>query len=636
MGDFRWIWTYYTPRKKNSSLYFHYWVTSRNSIVHESDLSPDRVARMREIQRLMVLRIYRSEKILGYRYLRANLRGLRKLASFAEARSCTVREVLAGGDLLNVFLADVTDSDARHLVAWINFLRTLDPVTDLGYAVAEPKRWKALLKRVNQYRRGSKQFSPVPTRIYGAVINALSDELDDIEAHKDRLLSALRAAIDEHSRLKEQHPDRRSRFGPRLVVQYDLQEYLTNRGFEHNLNGLGTAVVDIFAVCKIQIHAFSGMRHEEALHLPFHCMESVKGEHGKNHCLIEGITTKLEEARYRRIRWVTTEGDGFRAIRLAQEFAKVIYESLGVVPGDTTEAKNDYPLFPSTEYLPWKRRKASLPKTHFAPFSLNFVLASDTLKRKLCPIIEETDITELEEIDPFRDWRGEPNFAVGQRWPLTSHQLRRSLALYANASGLVRLSSLRRQLQHITREMTQYYGRGSAFAKNFIAEDRMAYQKHVCNEWQNAEQEAEFLAFTRDVLDCEEPLYGPAGVYFERQKQRGEVMHEKELKKQIKMGHFAYKDHPLGGCTNPGPCDKEKGLRLTGAVCAVETCKHLIGKHSKVIKLIPLQRKVLSRLDPNSITYQMEKEELDALETLESVWNPQNRPAENSPGAGHV
>lgn len=33
------------------------------------------------------------------------------------------------------------------------------------------------------------------------------------------------------------------------------------------------------------------------------------------------------------------------------------------------------------------------------------------------------------------------------------------------------LSSLRRQLQHITREMGEYYGRGSVFAKNFLADD---------------------------------------------------------------------------------------------------------------------------------------------------------------------
>ncbi len=82
--------------------------------------------------------------------------------------------------------------------------------------------------------------------------------------------------------------------------------------------------------------------------------------------------------------------------------------------------------------------------------------AKESLHLRLFPIIEEEDIKELEDIDPFRAWHTEPEFAIGKRWPLTTHQLRRSLAVYANASGLVRLSSLRRQLQHITREMSLY------------------------------------------------------------------------------------------------------------------------------------------------------------------------------------
>lgn len=637
VGDFVWDWTFYTPRKKKSLLYFRYWVTISNKIIHESDLTPDRVARMRELQYLMVLLIYRAEgKILGYRSFHIKLWTLWKFARFAEARSCSVRDVLERAELLDCFLADVPDYEGYRLIAWINFLRTLDSVTELGFEVAEPKRWKAFLKRTKQLRHNFRQYAPLPTAIYGALINALSDELDGIEAHKDQLFAALRAAIDEHALFKEQNPNRGSTFGPHLVARYGLQDYLTNRGLKHSLDGLNVAVADVFAACKMQIHAFSGMRNEEAMHLPYHCMETVTGTHGRTHCLIAGVTTKLDGARSRRTRWVTTEADGFRAIRLAQEFAKVIYESLGVKPGDSDETRDDYPLFPSTQYLPWGRRRSGLPKTHFSPSRLNFVAASDGLRRKLRPVIEEADIVELEEIDPFRDWRGEPKFEVGQPWPLTTHQLRRSLALYANASGLVRLSSLRRQLQHITREMAQYYGRGSAFAKNFLAEDTKAYKQHICFEWQDAEQEAVFLAFVRDVINCDEPLYGPAGTYFERQKRRGEVMPEKELKRQIKMGRFAYKDHPLGGCTNSGFCDKEKGLRLIGTVCATEACKNLIGKHSKIIKLIPLQRKVLSRLDPGSITYQMEKEELDALEAMDAAWRPQNNPAETSFGTSHA
>ena len=198
--------------------------------------------------------------------------------------------------------------------------------------------------------------------------------------------------------------------------------------------------------------------------------------------------------------------------------------------------------------------------------------------------------------------------------------MRRSLALYANASGLVRLSSLRRQLQHITREMSQYYGRGCAFAKNYLAEDPKGYRKHIVVEWQDGEQEAQYLAFVHDVLKSDEPLYGSAGSYYERQKKRGEVVSPDELKKQIKMGRLSYRSGPLGGCTNPDVCKSSKGLRLIDVTCATEGCKHLVGKHSKIVETMRLQRAAMNHLDPNSITYQIEKEDMDALDAMEVLW----------------
>jgi hypothetical protein len=166
--------------------------------------------------------------------------------------------------------------------------------------------------------------------------------------------------------------------------------------------------------------------------------------------------------------------------------------------------------------------------------------------------IEEGDIAELEEIDPFRAWREEPDFEISRPWPLTTHQLRRSLAVYANASGLVRLSSLRRQLQHVTREMALYYGRGSTFCKNFIQDDPKGYNKHVAIEWQNGAEEAEMLAFVRDVLHSKEHMFGGAGSYYERQRDRGEVMSREEVTRQMKAGLLSYRESPLGGCTGPG------------------------------------------------------------------------------------
>lgn len=414
-----------------------------------------------------------------------------------------------------------------------------------------------------------------------------------------------------------------------------LTAYVEARGYNsRRIGSLGSVIREVFQLCKLQIHLFSGMRHEEARHLPYHCMSTEMGPHGRQHCLIVGTTTKFNRGRRLRTRWVTTEHDGFRAIRLAQEFAAVIYEVSEVEPSASDDNKDHHPLFPCCSYLPWERRRAPARGGRWSAQHLDLADAGDLLLPRLCPNITSEDLAELEQLDPFRAWREEPEFAEGSRWPLTTHQLRRSLAVYANASGLVRLSSLRRQLQQLTREMAMYYGRGSTFCKNFLAGDPVAYRKHIAIDWQGGEEEAEMLVFVRDVLNSTEPMFGGAGTFYERQRARGEVMSRDEVAKQKKAGLLAYRDGPLGGCTRPGTCEVRKGLNLIDSVCATNSCKYLVGKHSKIVQIIRLKRAAMVHIEAGSVTESMEREDLEALERAEREWRPKEAVTTVAMGGG--
>ena len=633
VGDFVWDWTPYDPNGQRSSIYFYYWGNPRTT-VDPSEVAPSRIARIRELQYLMIKLIYREGgQLLGGRALRQNLGVLLHIARFAESRSCSIRDIIASRDDLDALIQIMPRTAAQGLIAWLSFLAEIGADGKLGYLVAKPRRWRQLQKKAKEYQQSLKQHAAIPSRIYASIINELSSEFDDIEEHKERLISALRASITER---EYERKDADGHLGPALVRRYGLEEYFSRRGFTYSLKGISAAVTDIFRVCKLQIHAFTGMRDGEARHLPFHCMATERRLHGRNHSLVVGVTTKLEGGRARRAKWVTTDRDGFRAIRLAQQFASIIYSSMGITPSESERVKDKYPLFISTQYLPWLSTKSKGASGKFIVSPGTLSGASKHLLEKLRPIIQEEDVAELEQIDAFRSWRDEEEYAVGHPWSLKSHQLRRSLALYANASGLVRLSSLRRQLQHITKEMSLYYARGSAFAINFVAEDPKGYKQHMAVVWQEGGQEAEYLAFIKDVLNSDEPMYGPAGTYYEMRKKRNEYFSPEELKKQIKMGRLSYRATPLGGCTNPNPCESVKGLRLIDSACATEGCKNLIGKHSKIIELMRLQRGVLNGIDPTSIAYQMEKEELDALIATEISWRPRSECSEDKKGEKRV
>ena len=548
-----------------------------------------------------------------------------------------MRDILAQTTHLDAFGESLPNSSMEPWVSLVTFLRQLDPETQLSFSIAPANRWKDIQRRAKEYDTTCRQFAPLPTRIYAALINNLSAELDFIEENKSRLLAALREAIEEYRQAKAIQTTRDISFRTNLIEKHDLGTYFERRGYngkKFSLRRLASTVGEIFQLCKLQIHVFSGMRDSEARHLPYHCTAIENGPHGRKHHLIVGSTTKLNKGRRLRTKWVTTEREGFRAIRLAQDFANVIYGVLGVTPNEAEDLRDDYPLFPSNDYLPWLQRHV-LQERRITAIGKKIPHLDDSLLSRLCPHIEKEDVAELEQIEPFRAWREEAEFAVGQRWPLTTHQLRRSLAVYANASGLVRLSSLRRQLQHITREMTMYYGRGSTFCKNFTADDPAGYKKHVAVDWQGGAEEAAMLAFVRDVLNSTEPMFGAAGNFYERQRERGEVMSREEVSKQMKAGLLAYRDGPLGGCMRPGVCETRKGLNLVDTACATDGCKHLIGKHSKIVQTIRLKRAAMAHITPGSITEAMEREELGALERVEREWRPEGA-ALASKGGGYA
>lgn len=633
-----WPWTGYHPHKKRSLLHFRYWKTTEDrAATKPSGITPAREARIREIQHLMVLVIYFNTGFTenGFGSLNRKLRCLHLLARFAESKGCTVRNVLEQ-PLIDIFIGTLSNLNAISWLTWLIFLGKLDSTRQLGFLLARPKHLQELRQRAQDTRDNSKQYAPLPTRIYAELINNLREEVEDIETHADRLLLTIQEARQLYHAAKKSQPSNNADFGPELIERNGLTLFFKRRELDPGLRGLPSAVNEIFLICKTLIHVFSGMRSEEAHTLPFHCMVTEKAEHGRTHCLIAGITTKLEGSRRRCTKWVTTENEGFRAIRLAQRFASAIYDGIGITPSLSEQSRDDTPLFPSTSYVPWMINRRGITVGKITLSGLHFSRCRPSFISRLFPCIEDIDIEELEEIDPFRSWREEPDFAVGKHWPLTTHQLRRSLALYANASGLVRISTLRRQLQHLTHEMSLYYGRGSTFCKNFIAEDMEGYKKHIAPEWQDGNEEAKVLSFTLDVLNSKEPLFGGAGNYFQRQSDRGEIMSREDVHKQFKAGLLNFNEGPLGGCTKPGLCTTRKGLNLVDVACATDNCKHLVGKHSRIIQVIRLKRAAMIHIDPNSINYAMEKEEIESLEKVEVTWRPSTSTQGLSDGVVHV
>ncbi len=611
--DMSWNRTPYDPDGHPSWLRFPFWKYKHLTLEQES--------LNREVHWLMFLLTWKRPRLtLSFSSLESYMCFFRMLTKTAYASSCQIKEILSDETRI-MHLIDSGGIGYRNIGLLSSLLSFLLKLGTEGSGLFVPGRkvLRQLNQHYNQSRDESKQTPPIPTRIYTKIIVGLLRELEEFEKVADRYFALLTECLSDplmgRSRtiqyckvvrlgLTDKAP--RPHFS-QLLRKYDLEDYFASRQLVHDVTGLSSGLSEAQEVAKLLIQTFSGMRDDESAELPFHSLiTSVSDD--RTHYLLAGRTTKLNNGLFKRTKWATSR-EGQKAVLLAQRIATAIYESMGESPEPDMERINNYPLLVSTAYLPINARL--IAKGHKGFLAGGFKLADfGKIKVRLLAKIEESDIRELEQIDPHRAWRSEAAFQIGCAWPFETHQLRRSLALYAQRSGLVSLPSLRRQLQHITEEMSRYYARGSAYAKNFIGDD----PEHFGLEWQETATESAALSYFLNVLYSDEVLFGGHVNWMEHylKSADGTVCVDRETTmRRFKKGELSYRETSLGGCTNVNEC-KSVPIKWLDIDC-IEKCSNLVGKLSKLEEVIVVQKNWVATLDPKSIEYRTEKEDLAVL-----------------------
>ena len=184
-----------------------------------------------------------------------------------------------------------------------------------------------------------------------------------------------------------------------------------------------------------------------------------------------------------------------------------------------------------------------------------------------------------------------------QTWhPLDLDQPSAETLTRSTPNGLdwFRSPSLRRQLQHVTEEMSRYYARGSACAKNLIGE----YKHHFGREWQEAQPVSAAMSYLYNVLLTDEVLFGAHGNWVENRFRSADhtvSVDRRRLCCRFKKGELAYRETSLGGCASTETCDKLP-IGWLNIEC-VKGCKNFVGRLPKLEQAISAQ----AETDPSSI-----------------------------------
>ncbi|MEM5440170.1 integrase [Paraburkholderia diazotrophica] len=512
---------------------------------------------------------------------------LREFAFFAAARQLTLYEWLSNVAVVLEYVAQAgMETKAQRLHSILVKLHRLG-VGATGLRVPLAQLHKPLLERFAQHA-GYSQYPVIPTRIYQHFLSTCEHDLRIAEGVADVLSDYLA----------------RWYSGERPGVSAALIRTAMHFRCKNRRYVVSSLVASISALCQLVIVSFTGMRAAEAEDLPYDCLSETRLD-GVMHYTIEGVTTKLSGGRARRACWVTSSLAA-RAVRLAQRLSGEAHQAHGA-QGYAESTDGSHLLFcrmglnPSYGYV--ANRAASNVHDDIEAF-----------RERVFPTITVEDIAELKRVDMHRAWEDEPKYATGQQWPFTRHQLRRTLALYAHRSGLVTLPTLKRQLQHITQEMSMYYARGSAFAKGFIDTDKT----HFAKEWAEAQGLSEYLTYAEQVLFSDERLFGGHAAWTQSHAVHASpvsVYSREWTLRMFRKGELAYRDTVLGGCASVEQC-KSTPLDWMHLDCLESNCRNLIVTPSKLERVIKAQRVTVEKLravDEASVEYRIEAQTLQRL-----------------------
>lgn len=532
-----------------------------------------------------------------------------KMAQYCGDNNLKITEIFSSVEKFRAFQKTLPKLMSRTLIALVRNLNTLTD-QDRGFSI-DGQILPYLRKISRDFKLDGQQFPIIPSRILLFKYQQYNSYLDDFIEYYPEIRALLSRAAENpfYGKGKDSHFNPNSRgfkaSPEQLAAHRQSPISFADAVQENSLGALASKynwgritnilsfVSEVSHCAKNLVHLYTLMRDHEVKSISTNCLTPV---HGWNNdaLYIAGITTKLYGVKKPR-KWITTDAI-LKPIDVLEEIYKIL---------------SPYVHNPEKYLL---ISVASHPASGVKP-AKDSLIKGESIESRLPEIlITEADIQELEAVDPLRDWRGDPRFQVGKPWRISSHQFRRTMTVFCAQTGLITLPSLKRLLGHLTRVMSLYYAKGCE-AQNF---NFSLINPGLAKELSEAKAEADGAMFIREALQTTEKLYGIKGstIMEERSNPAWFDRALNETLKLVKQGLAAYTETPLGGCASPVRCDK----RAHGNFFSCPGCRHLVAKESVLNDTLNLMEFDLAELDPKSMEYRVEKQNLaDFIELRERI-----------------
>lgn len=334
---------------------------------------------------------------------------------------------------------------------------------------------------------------------------------------------------------------------------------------------------------------FSMMRVSEACSLRSDCHSLEIDAAGEEIHLLQGETTKT--SRDSDARWITSRSVAcaIDSLKLISRLRMLVAHHDSRVPATDLDISNPHLVVRS--YEPWTANAGHITQ----PLSIRPLFDNYGRIAKLNPKLfdkEQLRVTEqdLQSALLFTPTLDPEKFKIGKLWPLAWHQLRRTGAVNMNASGVVSNESIQYQLKHASQAMSRYYGQGYYHLTAPL--NKGVREEYLRAMYETISREFSELGSNRFVSP-----------YGDQHKSRilklVLITDHKTLLSSAREGRIAYREHLLGGCANPEPCDKGGIDSVAPCGGGPNACTYLIYDRERLPLYSRLQRLISGRLASN-------------------------------------
>lgn len=240
----------------------------------------------------------------------------------------------------------------------------------------------------------------------------------------------------------------------RSIIDAHIKDTPLEKLLPKSATQLQGTIIEIQTICFIVCGALTGMRRSELFCLHSNSFKE-KEVYGKKYYVLQSEHHKFSQGRGQIAEWVTTKLTK-KAISLAEAISRYMRVQL-LEDEDPMSVHNSSCLWlgqGKKSLKPIIRQDGNM-RSHFW-----------RICRNADAFITEIDIEEFKLINPNR----EPNNAderlkIGNVWPLTSHQLRRTFAVFSKRHNLCHDIAIKQQFKHLDLPTTEWYGEGGLSSK---------------------------------------------------------------------------------------------------------------------------------------------------------------------------